>query len=72
MKGLSEGVTHYGESKGYEVIVQDPNLDPQKQVTDLQSVIESGRAAGAWAIAVDAVLDDRRWSQTAPGRRASR
>ena len=35
MKGLSEGVTHYGESKGYEVIVQDPNLDPQKQVTDL-------------------------------------
>ena len=25
-------------SKGYEVIVQDPNLDPQKQVTDLQSV----------------------------------
>ena len=38
MKGLSEGVTHYGEEQGYKVIVQDPNLDPQKQVTDLTSV----------------------------------
>jgi ribose transport system substrate-binding protein len=54
MKGLSEGVTHYGDSKGYDVLVQDPNLDPQKQVTDLQSVIESGRVAGAWAISIDA------------------
>jgi ABC-type sugar transport system substrate-binding protein len=54
MKGLSEGVTHYGEEQGYKVIVQDPNLDPQKQVTDLQSVIESGRVAGAWAISIDA------------------
>ncbi|MGZ8744619.1 MAG: sugar ABC transporter substrate-binding protein [Nocardioides sp.] len=54
MKGLSEGVTHYGDSKGYKVLVQDPNLDPQKQVTDLQSVIESGRVAGAWAISIDA------------------
>lgn len=52
MKGLSEGVTGYGKSKGFEVIVQDPNLDPQKQVTDLQSLIESGKASGAWAIAV--------------------
>jgi ribose transport system substrate-binding protein len=54
MKGLSEGVTHYGESKGYDVLVQDPDLNPQKQVTDLQSVIESGRVAGAWAISIDA------------------
>ena len=52
MQQLSEGVKHYGEEKGYEVLVQDPKLDPQKQVTDLQSVIESGRAAGAWVIAV--------------------
>jgi ABC-type sugar transport system substrate-binding protein len=52
MKGLSEGVKGYGSSKGYSVLVQDPNLDPQKQVTDLQSVIESGRVAGAWVIAV--------------------
>jgi hypothetical protein len=44
MKGLSEGVQHYGEEQGYEVLVQDPALDPQKQITDLQSVIESGRA----------------------------
>ena len=52
MKGLSVGVTAYGKSKGYEVIVQDPDLNPQKQVTDLQAAIESGRAGGAWVIAV--------------------
>jgi ribose transport system substrate-binding protein len=52
MKGLSEGVKGYGKSKGYNVIVQDPNLDPQKQVTDLKSVIETGKAAGAWVIAI--------------------
>src|SRR6478735_8113776 len=52
MKGLSEGVTHYGEEKGYKVIVQDPNLDPQKQVTDLTSVVESGAVDGAWAIMI--------------------
>ena len=58
MKGLSEGVKAYGESKGYEVIVQDPNLDPQKQVTDLRAS-SSPAVAGAWAIAVAAVVDDR-------------
>jgi ribose transport system substrate-binding protein len=52
MQQLSEGVKHYADQQGYEVIVQDPNLDPQKQVTDLKSVIESGRAGGAWVIAV--------------------
>ncbi|MBM2621647.1 sugar ABC transporter substrate-binding protein [Actinoplanes sp. LDG1-06] len=52
MKGLSEGVQGYGRSQGYEVIVQDPNLDPQKQLTELQSVIETGRVGGAWVIAV--------------------
>ena len=52
MKGLSEGVTHYGEEQGYKVIVQDPNLDPQKQVTDLTSVVESGAVDGAWAIMI--------------------
>lgn len=52
MKGLSEGVKGYGSSKGYEVLVQDPNLNPQKQVQDLQNVIETGRVAGAWVIAV--------------------
>ncbi|MFC4063455.1 sugar ABC transporter substrate-binding protein [Actinoplanes subglobosus] len=52
MKGLSEGLKGYGSSKGYTILVQDPNLDPQKQLTDLKSVIESGRAGGAWVIAV--------------------
>ncbi|GAA0456739.1 sugar ABC transporter substrate-binding protein [Actinoplanes campanulatus] len=52
MKSLSEGVKAYGGGKGYEILVQDPDLDPQKQLTDLKSVIESGRAGGAWVIAV--------------------
>ncbi|MER7559153.1 sugar ABC transporter substrate-binding protein [Nocardioides sp. NPDC126508] len=52
MKQLSEGIEAYAKSKGYKVIVQDPNLDPQKQVTDLQSVVESGRADAGWAIMV--------------------
>ncbi len=52
MKQLSEGVQHYGADKGYEVIVQDPKLDPQKQVTDLQSVVDTGKAAGVWSIAI--------------------
>ena len=52
MKQLSEGVQGYGQSKGYDVIVQDPKLDPQKQVTDLQAVIESGKADGVWSIAI--------------------
>ncbi len=52
MQDLSKGVQGYSKSKGYTVIVQDPKLDPQKQVTDLQSVIESGRVGGGWVIAV--------------------
>ncbi|MDR7255121.1 ABC-type sugar transport system substrate-binding protein [Nocardioides sp. BE266] len=52
MKQLSEGVQAYGKEKGYDVTVQDPKLDPQKQVTDLQASIESGSVAGAWTIAV--------------------
>lgn len=52
MKQLSEGVQGYGQSKGYDVTVQDPKLDAQKQVTDLQTVIESGKAAGVWSIAI--------------------
>ena len=52
MKQLSEGVTGYAKEKGYEVQVQDPKLDPQKQITDLQTVIESGKVAGAWAIMI--------------------
>lgn len=50
MKTLSEGVQAYAESKGYTVVVQDPKLDSQKQVTDLQASVESGSAAGAWVI----------------------
>ena len=50
MKQLSEGVTGYGQSKGVKVTIQDPKLDPQKQVTDLQTAIESGSVDGAWAI----------------------
>ena len=52
MQQLSEGVKGYGSSKGYTVQVQDPNLDPQKQATDLDSVISSGKVGGAWVISV--------------------
>jgi len=52
MQQLSEGVKAYGEAQGYDVVVQDPNLDPQKQVTDLQTAIESGKADAVWAIMV--------------------
>jgi ribose transport system substrate-binding protein len=52
MKQLSEGIQGYGKAQGYDVVVQDPNLDPQKQVTDLQTAIETGKADAAWAIMV--------------------
>jgi ribose transport system substrate-binding protein len=52
MQQLSEGVKGYGSSKGYTVTVQDPSLDPQKQATDLTSVISSGSVGGAWVISV--------------------
>ena len=52
MKQLSEGIQGYGKSQGYSVVVQDPNLDPQKQVTDLQTAISSGKADAVWAIMV--------------------
>ncbi len=52
MQGLAQGVEQYAPTKGLEVSVQDPNLDPQKQATDLQAVIESGKADAAWVIAV--------------------
>jgi ABC-type sugar transport system substrate-binding protein len=52
LKGLSEGVKGYASSKGWEVIVQDPNFDATKQTQQLTEVISSGRAGAAWVIAV--------------------
>ncbi|MET1059123.1 MAG: sugar ABC transporter substrate-binding protein [Nocardioides sp.] len=52
MQGLAKGVQQYAPSQGYQVVVQDPNLDPQKQATDLKAVVESGKADAVWAIAV--------------------
>jgi ABC-type sugar transport system substrate-binding protein len=52
LKGLSEGVKHYAEEKGWEVVVQDPNFDPSKQTQQLNEVLSSGRAGAAWVIAV--------------------
>jgi ABC-type sugar transport system substrate-binding protein len=51
LKGLSEGVTAYADSKGWETVVQDPNFDAGKQLTDLTAIIESGKATAAWVIA---------------------
>jgi ABC-type sugar transport system substrate-binding protein len=52
LKGLSEGVKGYAGSKGWEVVVQDPNFDAAKQVQALNEVISSGRAGAVWVIAV--------------------
>lgn len=52
LKGLSEGVKGYASSKGWEVIVQDPNFDATKQTQQLNEVIGAGRAGAAWVIAV--------------------
>src|SRR4051794_40197864 len=52
LKSLSEGVKGYAKSKGWEVIVQDPNFDATKQTQQLNEVISSGRAGAAWVLAV--------------------
>jgi ABC-type sugar transport system substrate-binding protein len=52
LKGLSEGVKGYAGSKGWEVIVQDPNFDASKQTQQLNEVLGGGRAGAAWIIAV--------------------
>lgn len=52
MKQLSEGVQAYAKAKGWTVQIQDPNLDPNKQATDLNAVVNSGVAGALWIIAV--------------------
>ena len=52
MQQLADGIKAYAGEQGYDVVVQDPNLDPQKQVTDLRTAIESGKADAVWAIMV--------------------
>jgi ABC-type sugar transport system substrate-binding protein len=52
MKQLSEGVQAYAKSKGWTVQIQDPNLDPNKQATDLNTVVNSGVAGALWIIAI--------------------
>jgi ABC-type sugar transport system substrate-binding protein len=52
LKGLSEGVKGYAGSKGWTVLVQDPNFDASKQTQQLNEVLSSGRAGAAWIIAV--------------------
>jgi ABC-type sugar transport system substrate-binding protein len=52
LKGLSEGVKGYAGSKGWTVLVQDPNFDASKQTQQLNEVLSAGRAGAAWVIAV--------------------
>jgi len=52
LKGLSVGLTGYAGSKGWKVVVQDPNFDPAKQSQDLTTVLDSGSVGAAWVIAV--------------------
>ncbi|UQX87409.1 sugar ABC transporter substrate-binding protein [Jatrophihabitans telluris] len=53
LKGLSVGIKGYAGSKGWNVVVQDPNFSPTSQVQQLSAVLDSGRAGAAWVIAVD-------------------
>jgi ABC-type sugar transport system substrate-binding protein len=46
-------LTGYAKSKGYSVIVQDPNFSATTQNTQLTAVLDSGRAGAAWVIAND-------------------
>ena len=50
LKGLSEGVKGYAGSKGWQVLVQDPNFDATKQTQQLNEVLDSGRAGAAWSL----------------------
>ena len=52
LRGLAEGVKGYAGSQGWEVIVQDPNFDPVKQVQQVNEVLQSGRAGAVWVLAV--------------------
>lgn len=52
LKGLSEGVKGYAGSKGWQVTVQDPNFNAQKQIQDLTTVINSGQAGAVWTLAI--------------------
>ncbi|WP_030439545.1 sugar ABC transporter substrate-binding protein [Actinoplanes subtropicus] len=51
LKGLAEGVQGYAKSKGWDVIVQDPNFDATKQSQQLNEVISAGRVGAAWILA---------------------
>jgi ABC-type sugar transport system substrate-binding protein len=53
LKGLSEGVQGYGKSKGWQVRVQDPNFNANKQAQSLNSVISSRVAGALWIISVE-------------------
>ncbi|WP_195908256.1 sugar ABC transporter substrate-binding protein [Nostocoides sp. HKS02] len=52
LQGLSKGVQGYAGSKGWQVVVQDPNFNPTKQTQDLSAVIDSGRVGAAWVLAI--------------------
>jgi ABC-type sugar transport system substrate-binding protein len=52
LQGLAKGVQGYAGSKGWQVVVQDPNFNPTKQTQDLSAVIDSGRVGAAWVLAI--------------------
>lgn len=51
LKNLSEGVKAYAGKQSWEVIVQDPNFDANKQVQQLNEVLGAGRVGAAWVLA---------------------
>lgn len=52
LKGLSDALKGYAGSKGWKVVVQDPNFDPAKQNQQVNEVLSSGKAGAVWVLAV--------------------
>ncbi|MFD4600706.1 sugar ABC transporter substrate-binding protein [Streptomyces sp. NPDC058464] len=52
-QALAKGVKAYANAKGYKVIAQDPGNSAQTQLSQLESAITTGQAAGVYALMVD-------------------
>jgi ABC-type sugar transport system substrate-binding protein len=52
LAGLAEGVKGVGASKGFDVVVFDPNFDPVAQAEQLTQAINAGTINAAWVISV--------------------
>ncbi|MFD3931935.1 sugar ABC transporter substrate-binding protein [Streptomyces sp. NPDC058614] len=53
LQELAKGVKAEAQKKGYKVIVQEANGSAQTQLTQLQSAVQTGQAAGVYALMLD-------------------